>query len=541
MTDVHDRRGGDALVGLGPMVRLLMRRDRVKLPAWTGGLAGFALYVTVAIPAAYGSDDDLASISGIFTDPVGRLLVGPGHGLDEPTVARFVTNGYGLYLMIVAAVMNILLVVRHTRGEEQTGRAELVRANVVGRHTSLAATVVVALLTNVVAGIGVWAVLVVVGGHGVAGSLVFGSSIAALGLAFAGVTATTAQLTSSARAAAGIAGGVLGAAFVLRAGGDMARQGGSALSWTSALGWAQQTAPFVHDRWWPLLPLIVLAAATTVAGFWLSRHRDVGASLFAVRPGPPRAHPALGTPLGLALRLQRAAIVGWGAALAVSGIVFGAFADPLLDAIDDMPDVFRDVFGTDDLLAGYLAYMATFMAFLTAAYCVLAVQGYRDEEAGGRGEPLLATPVSRRAWLGANVAATALGAFAILLVTGITTGVGAAVATGDRRHVAELTGAHLNAVPSVLVTLGVAVLLYGVRSRAVPLAWAIVGYGVVVGTFGSLVGLPDIAFGVSPFEHHAAVPLDAFAPLPIAILTTATVVSATAGVLAFERRDLDTT
>jgi ABC-2 type transport system permease protein len=43
--------------------------------------------------------------------------------------------------------MSILLVTRHTRVEERTGRAELVRADVVGCHAELIATLIVAVLT----------------------------------------------------------------------------------------------------------------------------------------------------------------------------------------------------------------------------------------------------------------------------------------------------------------------------------------------------------------------------------------------------------
>ena len=44
--------------------------------------------------------------------------------------------------------MSILLVVRHTRADEETGRAELVGAGVVGRHAPLAAALVVAAIAD---------------------------------------------------------------------------------------------------------------------------------------------------------------------------------------------------------------------------------------------------------------------------------------------------------------------------------------------------------------------------------------------------------
>jgi ABC-2 type transport system permease protein len=526
------------LAGLATMVRFMLRRDRIRLPAWAGGMGLFALYVVLAIPAAY-SLEELGDVSGMFADPVGRMLVGPAHGLESPSYEQMIANGYGLYLLLLAALMSILTVVRHTRAEEQAGRAELVRASVVGRHTPLTATLVVTLLTNLAVAAAIAVVTLAVGGYAVTGSLLLAASVAAVGLAFAGIASVTAQLSEYSRAAAGMAGVVLGAAFVLRAGGDMARQGGNLLSWLSPLGWGQQTAPFVLDRWWPLALALVLAVVATAAGYALADRRDLGASLVAVRPGRPRAHPSLGTPLGLAVRLQRAGIIGWSAALAASGLVFGGFADPLLGAIDDMPEVFRELFGEEDLLAGYLGYMARFMALLTSVYAVLAVSGLRAEETGGRAEPLLAAPIGRRTWLGTNLAVIAGGVVGITAATGLATGIGAAAVTGDVAHLWELTVAHLSFVPAVLVVLGVAAALFGALPSAVAATWAVLAYGMIVGTFGTLLDLPQAVFDVSPFEHLPQMPLEDFAVVPTLALSAVATAAAAAGLVAFHRRDLD--
>jgi ABC-2 type transport system permease protein len=222
--------GHRALAGTRTLVRFMLRRDRVRLPAWAGGLGAFVAYVATAVPSVLETEQDLRDATTLYGDPVGRMLIGPGYGFDAPTYERFMANGYGLYMLVLTALMSILLVVRHTRGEEQTGRAELVRANVVGRHAALSATLVVAAITNLAVAGTVVLAMIAVGGYGATGSALLAAAVAAVGLAFAGVAALTVQLTEYSRAAAGMAGAVLGAAFVLRAGGDMAREGGNILS-----------------------------------------------------------------------------------------------------------------------------------------------------------------------------------------------------------------------------------------------------------------------------------------------------------------------
>jgi len=534
---IESRGRRDELVGVGILTRFLLRVDRLRGPAWVAGIGAMALYVSIAVPAAYG--DDLEGAVQVFSGPVGRLLTGPAHGLDEPTVERLIAGGYGLYLMALSALMSILLVVRHTRAEEQSGRAELVRASAVGRQAGLVAALVVAVLTNLGAGAAVFVVLVVVGGFAVVGSALLASAVAAVGLAFGAVAAVTAQLSQHARVASGLAGGVLGAAFVLRGGGDLAQVGGNLLSWLSPLGWGQQTGPYVLDRWWPLLLLLVFAVVTTAVAFALAERRDLGASFLADRPGPARAHPSLGSVWGLAWRLQRPSIVGWTASLAVAGFVFGLFAEPLGDAAEDLPEVLEELFGAEDLVAGYLAVMAFLLAVMVAVQGVLAVQALLAEEASGRGSTVLATPVSRTALLLASTVTAAGGMAAASVAAGAASGVGAAVATGDADHVGDLVLAQLNVLPPALVVLGAATLLYGAWPRTLGVAWVVVGWGFVAGTFGELLGLPGWAHALDPFDHPAQMPLEPFAAIPVVALAAVAVAAVGLGAAAFRRREYE--
>lgn len=524
-----------ALVGVGTLIRFMLRVDRVRIPAWAAGIGVFALYVSIAVPAAYG--DDLDAATDLFASPVGRMLTGPGHGLDDPTNERLIAGGYGLYFLLLSALMSILLVVRHTRAEEQSGRAELIRANVVGRYAGPVAALVVALVANLTVALAVFVALVAVGGFAIEGSALLAAAVAAVGLAFAGIAAIAAQLSQHSRAASGMAGGVLAAAFVLRGGGDMADEGGTLLSWLSPLGWGQQSAPYVLDRWWPLLLLVGTALGTTAVAFLLSDRRDFGASFVPERPGPARARPYLGTVWGLALRLQRAGIVWWTLSLTVAGFVFGLFTDSMLDASDDLPDVIEELFGEEDLVAGYLGVMALLQAIMVAVYAVLAVQSMRTEETSGRGEAVLAAPVSRRAWLVATAGTTAAGAVVMSAGLGAAHGLGAAVTTGDAHYVWDLTLAQLNMVPPVLVVLGVATLLFGASPRLIGATWAIVGYAFLASTFGELLDLPQFAYDLSPFEHSALMPLESFAALPVAVLSALAVTLVGIGVELFDRRE----
>ncbi|HHJ98520.1 MAG TPA: ABC transporter permease [Actinobacteria bacterium] len=541
MTATTPARGGGTLVGTGSLVRMMLRRDRVKLPSWILGISLFWLYYTRLVPTAYPTRADLDAIVGMMGGATGRMWTGPTYFLDNMTYETFIPAAYGGYLILVIVLMSILLIVRHTRVEEQTGRAELVRASVVGRHAPLTAALLVALIANG-ATAGLIAIMMIADPiFSTGGSLLFVAGCFASGLAFAGLTAAIVQVTEYSRTATSLAAGAgLGGAFLIKAFGDMGHEHGTLLSWFSPMAWPQQTAPFVLDRWWPLTLSVAFAVATAALGYWLAARRDVGAGLIAPRAGKARAKGWLGTPVGLAWRLERRTIMWWAIGLGVLGMSMGAFAERAVPG--EMPEALLVVLdGAENITAGYLAYMGVFMASIVAIYAVLAMQGLRAEETGGRGEPVLAAAVSRWSWLGANLLVGTIGVVVIMGVAGAMTGLGAASVLGDNALIWEVTAAHLNHVPPILVVLGVAALLFGLLPRATGASWALVAYGFIMGTFGALMDLPDVAFDISPFEHPARMPLEEFELVPVAVLVAIAVALVAVGLAAFRRRDLDVT
>jgi ABC-2 type transport system permease protein len=152
-----------------------------------------------------------------------------------------------------------------------------------------------------------------------AGSLALGASLAGVGLVFAGVAAVAAQVSESTRRCTGSPAAALGAAYLLRAAGDV---GDGTLSWLSPIGWGQYMRPYAGEQWWPLALMAAATACSSRRGSRCAR-AATRARARPPRPGPPAASPALLRPLGLALRLQRGVIVGWSVGLFFSGVSLG--------------------------------------------------------------------------------------------------------------------------------------------------------------------------------------------------------------------------
>ncbi|GAA1390397.1 ABC transporter membrane-spanning protein [Kitasatospora putterlickiae] len=533
------RRNG-VLAGTGTLLRFGLRRDRVRLPVWIAAV--FLVTVSTAnnVKTLYPEAADRAGVARTSDSPAVLAMTGPVRYLADYTYGAMLGHRLLGLTVVLVGLMSILLVTRHTRAEEESGRAELVRSAAIGRHAHLAAALGLAAIANLALALLLTAAL---GGLGIesittGGSLLYGLSVATGGLLGAAAAAVTVQLTAHTRAASGGALAVIGAAFALRAAGDA---GDNGLSWVSPIGWLQRTYVFVDNRWWPLLLTLLLAAATTAGAFALSTRRDLGAGLRPARLGPPTATAALGTPLGFALRLHRGTLLAFAAAVLLLGAMYGSIlgnADDMLKDVDQIQDALKRVGGTS--IADSLAALTLMVvAVIAAVHAVMATLRPRGEESGGRAEPVLATGLSRAGWLGSHLTVALAGSTLLTLATGVGFGAAGAASTGDAGAFWRLLGGALAYAPALWVTVGFAAALYGWFPRAVPLAWIVPAYAFVIGHLGPLLKLPEAMNNLSPFGHVPRLPAVGMAWTPIALLTAVAAALIALGLVGFARRDLD--
>ncbi len=530
---------GGTLTGTGTLIRLILRRDRVRIPVWLAAITFFTLSTVASSTETYPTAADRRAIASTMDLPAMVAMVGPNYaGVENYTYGAMFAHQMVAMTAVVVGLMSVLLFVRHTRAEEASGRAHLVRATVVGRHAATAATLVVAIGVNVVLALLLAGPLA---GSGVdtidaGGSLLFGAALAAVGIVFTGVAAVTVQITEHARGASGMALAVLGAAYVVRAVGDV---GSGTLTWLSPIGWAQETRAYVDDRWWPLLLAVATTVVLVAVGAALGTRRDVGAGLRAPRAGAASASDALTTTVGHALRLQRASLIGWSVALVLLGISYGsvlAGAEDMLGELAAMEDLLPDVGG--DLTTSFISMIVTVLAMIAAIQAVQAVLRLRTEEGDGRAEPLLATALSRPRWAAGHLAVALVGGALVTVLGGLGMGVAGALATDDGGLVWEALGASLAYVPTVWVTVGVTLALFGLVPRAALAAWAVVVYSFVVVYLGGILQFPDWMTNLSPFGHVPQLPGAELEVPPLVAPTGVAALLIAIGLAGLRRRDL---
>ncbi|MEU2265669.1 ABC transporter permease [Streptomyces olindensis] len=529
MTTLAVRPGSSRqLAGTGTLLRFALRRDRLMIPVWIAVNALMVLSMPGTLEGLYGTPAERADlVRQVGTNSSLRAMVGPvfGDSLGALTAWRA-----GVYAGALAAVTSLLVVVRHTRDEEESGRQELVASGMVGRRASLTAALLAAVVANAALALLLTAGLA---GQGTTGALALGLGIAGVGLVFATMAAVVAQLTESARLARGLTAAVLGAAFVLRAAGDSGtRDGSSVLTWLSPLGWLENLRPYADERWWVLG---LLGSAVLVQGavaYALAGRRDIGMSFLPTRPGPATGR--LGSAGALAWRLQRGSVLGWSIGFFLAGVVYGGMTEGAAELVGDNDNarrIFERMGGQAGLTDAFLASMIGMLGLVAALYIVASVLRLHGEETSGRAEPVLANAVGRLRWAAGHLAVAFGGSALLMLLAGLGFAVGYGEKTGP------ILGACLVQLPAVWVIGGVAVLLHGVLPRGAAAAWVVAGAALLIGWVGPALDVPQAVLDLSPFGHLPKLPGGTMAWGPVGVLTGSAVALVAAGLAGLRRRD----
>ncbi len=527
------------LVGMGQLIRLMLRLDRITLPLWVLTLAVLPAVTVMGFAELFPEEAQRVQFfTATATQPAYVALVGPGFG---PGLGALATQRSGIVFVLVA-LASILTVVRHTRSEEDAGRRELLGATVVGRHAPLAGALVFTLAADLVLGALLTAGLLSQG-LATGGSLAFGAAVTLTGWVFAGAAGLTAQLVGSAGGARGLALASLGVAFVLRAAGDAAGATSPLrwLSWLSPIGWMQRTRAFAGERWWVLLLGASASALLVAAAFTVSSRRDVGAGVFPQRLGRAAASDGFRSPMALAWRLQRGLFWGWTVSLATFGVVVGAITEAVADALEGNEQLraMMERMGGAGLLAdAYLAATVGFMGIVASAYAVQSASRLRTEEESLRGELLLATATGRLRWAASHLVIALGGPALAVLAFGATAGLVYGLTVQDvggqwRRVVA----AAATQIPAVWCFTGIAVAVFGLVPKWTSLAWGALLACLLLGQFGAILQLPEWVLRLSPFTHLPQLPGGEVSVTPLALLTAGTLALLVVGLGAFRRRD----
>ncbi|MFM9376483.1 ABC transporter permease [Gordonia sp. VNK21] len=532
----HRARPASSVTGTGSLLRVSLRAEIRSLAPWMVVPTILTLTSVLGFELLGRTEQERQALNQtIAGNPALGLIFGPAG--DVSTLDGFnAWRGMAIGGFVVA-LGAILVVVKATRAQEDSGQAEFLAAGVMGRNARLLTALAMCGIMSLVAGV-LSGVITAFCGVGWESSLLLGAGFTATGWLFGALAGVTAQLAGDARAASSAAIGALGVFFILR-GFFYAVDVPGWLVWINPLCWVQETHPAEGGRWWPLALVVVLAVVLAGAAFAAQSARDFGQGIFATPPGPDRGR--VHTPLGLMVRLNRSPLVYWALAFAGLGVVFGYFIRSMREILEGNPFMAQlfahGASSPEALSATFVATIASLVGIIVSIPGVQTVNRIRTEELEDHAEPVLAGAVTRSRYFGAGML-VALGAPVLyVLIAGSVMGL-FGMSAGIGLSFADVLLQTLAVLPAVWAVIGVAAFIVGVVPVARVASWLGVVGSLALTLLGPSLKLPNWLLGFSPFYHVPPVALadpDLWGLLWVGVIAVGLVVGGFAG---FRRRDI---
>lgn len=524
------------------VTRRSLKQIWIGATIWSLAFGGTAAASALSYVATFPTEAERQQVAAATSGDAGlSVLLGPTTAID--TVGGYTVYKCFVFLTTIGAIWGLLAATKLLRGEEDAGRWQLVLSGSTRAARATVATLVALLAAVAILFVGTTAIVAATGqdpdvGFSVAESVLYGLSIVIAPAVFVMVGAVTSQLCRTRRMASSWAMGVFGGFFFVRMVAD-AGPDTHWLRWLTPFGWVELIQPFTQNDPWPLLPAAVTVAALGAVAALLSSRRDAGSSVFASADVTPLRPFGLGSPLGLAARLDLPVLVAWCVGAGATGLAFGFIAKIATGSIPESMSSTLDKFGAQ----GSFVEQYFGVAFLLAATVVALLAAGQlgaasEEETTGRLVHLLAGPVRRVAWFGGRIGLAAAG----IVVAGLLAGVGAwagAASQGVDLGFATLAGAGLNVVPTALVALGIGAVVLALAPRAA----AVTVYAVVIGSLlidlvSSMVDGFAWLGRLSLFHTMALAPADSPDPVTLAVTTAVAVGLGVLATVLFVRRDV---
>lgn len=536
--------------GLGPLLRQRMRRDWKQLLMWTIGTALLAYASYTGVSQSYGTlEDRQALLVTVMANPVILLFRGLPSGAEQGAMMVFLIFPF---LALNAALMSTFLAVRHTRMDEEQGRAELVSATPAGRTTPVVATAIHGLIANVA--LAAFTTLAFIGtGAGVTGAEVAGFAVGCVGLAFLGIGLIAGQLMRTSRGANSLATWIVMVAFLFSGIGnalgtpsdDLQRMESSWLTWLSPFGWGENVRAYADDNLWPALLALVFGLVLAGAAIALQSARDLGESFVPERLGRAEAGALLSTPTGLVWRLTWGAILGW----TIGGLLTGMLSTSLASAVDQVSGdnpaivaILERIGGSNGSLEqATVSVFFLMLGILAACLGVQIVSRARQEEAHGTAEPVLSAAVGRVRWL-VDYLVIAFAGMALVAVAGVLGAMlGLASGDGDWGLTETIVVTAFGQLIGACVFLVLTAMVFVLAPRAtIAAGWTLIGVGSLLGLFGPLFGFPEWMSRLSPMEAAPKVTTDGVELNGLWWLVIVVLVGGAASITLMRRRELVT-
>jgi ABC-2 type transport system permease protein len=276
------------------------------------------------------------------------------------------------------------------------------------------------------------------------------------------------------------------------------------LSWYS---WTANHIPLARQFDWPsLLPLLVIVLVLFALGVEGFARRDVGSTIAIRGLSFPRALLGTSGPTSRSFGDRLPLALAWGIGVGAYAAVIATTGQAMADTFKQFPSleqIIRTLYPTIDYTSAGGVLQLAFVQFATVILglaMATIVSGWASDEATGRLDVVLSTPLTRIGW----TVRSGLGVYAAIVILAVIVAAGIAIGAGSVGSDAVTPVVGLVALTLYLMALaGIGIAVGGLvrPSLAAPAIAAVVLASFLIDLVGRPLDLPDVVQQLAPTSH----------------------------------------
>lgn len=494
------------------LTRFSLKRDWLKLALWSITLIVLFAAVAAKFTTIYDTQASIDEIVKTLKSPSMVSLFGKLSGSAPYSTADVFAGEMTVFMAMMAAIMNFSIIIKNTRGEEDSGLLEIIQSHSVGKLSNLSSSLIELFIINLLIGFfyALGLQFANLTGTDTNGNFLLGLGLGAAGFMFAAIAAFLAQLVDNSRSATILSYIVFGIMYIARMSTDVSNP---KATWFIPFGWVEKFSTYQENNWLPVFLMLGLSLILSIAALWINDHRDIGSGIIATRPGRAKASAFLHGPLSLFWRLHRTTIIVWVIGLLILGFTYGSIFNTIGDILKTNPAM-EKLIGATAVHKANILIIKHFVAILMIVFGVLAlfpgiqiINYLKSGESKGYLELIHSKPVSRdylfTSVLVLGILTSLIALFAGML--GLQLG-GASVMKHPVAMSVFLHGFYAYISP-VLVILALSACIVGWLPKFAVFGYLYTGFALFVGYFGKLIDLPKWVAKITPFGYIPNVPV----------------------------------
>ncbi len=481
----------------------------------------------------------LSTSSGLFA------IFGSGHQLN--TIEGYVTWKVLGLTMIIMAIWGLVISTTLFRGNEESGRIELMA---IGKASlkritinTLAAIAACIAIIFIIASLITYASGNSNGLHfSFVGSLLLSFACIASAIIFVSLGALCGQLFTTRHQALFYCVATFAIFYMAKIVADSS----NSFAWLNnfnPLGWIENIQPFTGNYAVWILPILGFSSILSALAIYFSGKRDLASSIVKNKETTTSSFLFLNNIGEFITRQQIFSFLGWVVGVGILGFIFGSVVNAGENALSSSPNLTKEIsklhlYSGADIVKAFMGFGFLIGMVLVSFIAITGMTKLQNDETSGYLDNLFVRSVKRMNWMGLSLVFTAIEIVIVALSLGVLSWVGT-LTQHISIAISTLLVAGINSTAPALAILGIGACIYGIWPRiATRVQYFILGWGILIDLIGPSIHLSNIFLNTSLFYHMALSPGEDPNWTVVIIFTLIGIIGSMIGMYLFSKRDI---